>query len=376
MLMKDKKDNQRDQVIIRTSIIGILANVFLAAFKVVAGLLSHSIAIVLDAVNNLSDAVSSVITIIGVKLAGKLPDHKHPYGYGRIEYLSATIISVIVLYAGITSLIESFKAIIHPAKPNYSTVILVIVGAAVVVKLVLGSYVKSVGEQVNSDSLIASGADASLDAVISASTLVAALLYLTVHISVEAYLGVIISIVIIKSGIEMLQDTLSDILGERVDLQIAHQVKKTVSRHKYVRGAYDLTLHNYGPDIYRGSIHVEVPDTLTADEIDTMTREIQKNVLEQHNVILDTVGVYSYNTSNDSYKKIRSQITEVVMKHDEVIQMHGFYINDELMRIQFDIIIEFSCPHPQKIYRTIMEDVQKLYPEYEIIIALDADISD
>ena len=134
-------DSSREKTIIRTSIIGIIANVFLAAFKAVIGIMTHSIAIVLDAVNNISDAGSSLITIVGTKLAGKEPDKKHPFGYGRIEYLSAMIISVIVLYAGITSFVESVKQIIHPETPEYNTVSLIIVAVAVVVKILLGRYV-------------------------------------------------------------------------------------------------------------------------------------------------------------------------------------------------------------------------------------------
>ena len=140
----------RDQKIVRTSIIGILANVFLAAFKAFVGVITGSIAVTLDAVNNLSDALSSVITILGTKLAGKRPDKKHPYGYGRIEYMTAAIISFIVLYAGVTSLVESVKKILHPEKPEYTTVALVIIAVAVVVKIVLGRYVKRVGESVKS----------------------------------------------------------------------------------------------------------------------------------------------------------------------------------------------------------------------------------
>ena len=207
----------REKIIVRTSIIGIVANIFLAAFKAVIGLMSNSIAIVLDAVNNISDAGSSLITIIGTKLAGREPDKKHPFGYGRIEYLSAMVISVIVLYAGVTSLVESVKKIITPETPEYTTTSLVIVGIAVLVKIVLGRYVKSVGLKVNSDSLVNSGEDATLDSVISASTLVAAAVFLIAGISLEAWLGAVISLVIVKSGIEMLKDTVSRLLGERND---------------------------------------------------------------------------------------------------------------------------------------------------------------
>ena len=150
----------RDNIIVRTSIIGIAANVALAAFKAFIGLASNSIAIVMDAVNNISDAASSVITIVGTKLAGKEPDKKHPFGYGRIEYLTAMVVAGLVLYAGITSAVESVKKIIHPETPDYSPVSLLIIAAAVAAKLILGRYVKAQGKKVNSGALVASGSDA------------------------------------------------------------------------------------------------------------------------------------------------------------------------------------------------------------------------
>ena len=266
------KASERDRKIIRTSVIGILANVFLAAFKAVVGLTSNSIAIVMDAVNNLSDAASSVITIVGTKLAGREADRKHPFGYGRIEYLSAMVISLLVLYAGVTALTESIKKIIHPDVPDYSVVALIIVAVGVVTKILLGRYVKRVGESVHSDSLVNSGEDATLDSIISASTLVAAAIYLIFHVSLEAWLGAIIAAVIIKSGIEMMRDTIADILGKRPDADLARKIKQVASEDPDVHGAYDLIVHNYGPGLMVGSLHVGVPDTMTADRIDEMTR--------------------------------------------------------------------------------------------------------
>ena len=218
-----RAESSREKTIAKTSVIGIVANVLLAGFKAVIGLMTNSIAITLDAVNNVSDAGSSLITMIGAKLAGKAPDKKHPFGYGRIEYLSAMIISVIVLYAGITSLVESVKQIIHPETPEYNMVSLIVIAVAVVVKVLLGRYVKSVGVKVNSDSLVNSGEDAVLDSIISASTLVAAGIFLYFHISLEAWFGAVISLVIIKSGIGMLRETISRILGERNDKELAKE---------------------------------------------------------------------------------------------------------------------------------------------------------
>lgn len=366
----------RDKTIVRTSITGIIANVFLAAFKAFVGIVSGSIAVTLDAVNNLSDAASSVITIIGTKLAGKEPDRKHPFGYGRIEYLSAMIIAVIVLYAGISSLVESVNKIMHPETPDYSAVALIIISVGVLVKIFLGRYVKSVGKKVNSDSLINSGEDATLDSIISASTLVAAVIFLIWHVSLEAWLGAVISVVIIKSGIEMLRDTLSQILGERADAELARTIKKTVCSFPDVSGAYDLVLHNYGPDTYNGSVHIEVPDTYSANELDALIRSIQVKVYQEHHVILTAIGVYSVNTKDEHAARIRDEIKTAVMEHPYVLQVHGFYLYEEQKRIRFDVVISFDAADRRKVYKEVLQTAKDLYPEYEYMIAMDTDYSD
>ena len=366
----------RDAVIVRTSVIGILANVFLAAFKAAVGLTAHSIAIVMDAVNNLSDAASSVITIVGTKLAGKEPDRKHPFGYGRIEYLSAMVISLLVLYAGVTAFVESVKKIIHPETPDYSVLSLIIVAVAVLVKILLGRYVKGVGEKVNSDSLINSGEDATLDSVISASTLLAAGIYLLFHVSLEAWLGAVIAAVIIKSGIGMLRETLSKILGERADAQLARDIKATITSHPEISGAYDLVLHNYGPDAYNGSVHIEVPDTLSADDLDKLIRKVTVDVLQKHQVLLTAVGVYSYNTKDPVAAAAREKVAQIAAENPYVIQMHGFYLDQMEKTIRFDIVVSFDAKDRKQVYREVFEKVRDAYPDYRLHIAMDTDFSE
>ena len=372
----DKAEMSREKTIIKTSIIGIIANVFLAGFKAVVGLMTNSIAIVLDAVNNISDAGSSLITIVGTKLAGREPDKKHPFGYGRIEYLSAMIISVIVLYAGITSFVESVKQIIHPETPDYNTISLIIVGVAVVVKILLGRYVKAVGVRVNSDSLINSGEDATLDSVISASTLVAAGIFLIFHISLEAWLGAVISLIIIKSGIEMLRDTISQILGERNDTELARAIHDTVVGFPGVQGAYDLVLNNYGPDSWNGSIHIEVPDTYSADQLDQMIRNIQMSVYSQHHVILTAIGVYSVNTRDEEIIQAKQKVEEIVFSHKHIRQMHGFYLTKDEKKIRFDIVISFDAEDRRALYNEVLADVRKAFPDYELQVTMDTDFTE
>lgn len=366
----------RNKVIIRTSIIGILANLFLAAFKAAIGLLSHSIAVTMDAVNNLSDVLSSVITIIGTKLAGRKPSKKHPFGHGRIEYISAMVIAVIVLYAGVTSLVESVKKIITPEEPKYAPVGLIIIAVAVAVKLLLGTYVRRTGIRVNSDSLVASGKDALLDAIISASTLVAAGIYLIFGVSLEAWLAAVISLVIIKSGIDMLREGLSSILGERADSELASSIKATVLGFEDVIGVYDLVLHNYGPDRFMGSLHIEIPDTFTADRIDRLERKITDKVFSEHGVILTGIGIYSHNTQNAPAQAALEDIRKTVMGFNYVLQLHGFSFNEEEKEIRFDVVLDFAAPDRAELFSKINAEVQKKYPDYRLITTLDNDMAD
>ena len=365
----------RDKIIVRTSIIGILTNVLLATFKAVVGFFTNSIAVILDAVNNLSDALSSVITIVGTKLAGKAPNKKHPLGYGRIEYLSSMIVSAIVIYAGITSLVESVKKIFKPEAADYTTTSLIIIAVAVAVKLILGRYVKGQGTKVNSGALIASGSDASFDAILSLSVLASAIIYMVSGISLEAYVGVIIAIVIIKAGIEMLIETLNEILGQRADSEITNKIKQILTAQPNVRGAYDLILYNYGPNKNYCSVHLELPDTMTVEEVDRLTRTAEIEVYRETGVILVGVGVYSYNTSDDEAVKIRNAIQDKVMSHDWALQFHGFYADTAKKTIRFDVVFSFDISREEGL-QMLYKEVQEMYPEYKISIIPDVDISD
>ena len=366
----------REKIIIKTSIKGIIANVLLAVFKAIVGIAANSIAIVLDAVNNLSDVFSSLITIVGTKLAGKAPDKEHPYGHGRVEYITALAISMIILYAGFASLTESVKKIVNPVTPKYTLASIILVIVAIVVKVFLVLYVKKVGENVNSDSLIGSGKDALVDAIISFSTLVAATIFLVFGIRLEALIGIMISVVILKSGIEMLKNTLSQILGKRADKELAIAIKETINSYENVYGAYDLNLNDYGPDTYLGSVNIEVPDRMLAYEIDELSRKISKEIYEKYNVIITAIGIYSTNICNQRILKMREKISEIVHSYKTVNEMHGLYINEKGKTITFDIVIDFSDKQRNETFNKISEEVQNEYKDYKVNITLDTDISD
>lgn len=369
-------NTNREKIVVKTSIISIISNVILSIFKAAVGVLSNSIAIITDAINNFSDALSSIITIIGTKLAGKAPDKKHPYGHGRIEHLTSLLVSGIVLYAGLTALIESIGKAISPVEPDYDSLTLVILIVGIIVKFILGLYVKKKGKDVNSDSLVASGADAFNDAILSISVLASAIIYIAFHVDIEAYIGILVSLFIIKAGIELIKESVDNILGTRIESELSQKIKQEVAKEKSVKGAFDLILHDFGPDKYLGSIHIEVPDTLTVSEVDKISRNITKNIKEKYGVILHTIGIYSINTRDEDVIKLQKSIKKIVFSHKDVIQMHGFFFDKSEKTISFDIVIDADSNNPEEIYSQIYDQVQSNYPSYHINITLDIDTSD
>lgn len=369
--------SERETAIVRTSAIGIAANVALAVFKAVVGILSNSIAVTLDAVNNLSDAISSIITIVGTKLSNKKADREHPFGHGRIEYITTTVIAAIIMYAGISSLIKSIQGIMDPVTPDYSPLSLVIITVAVLVKIILGHYVRSVGNRVNSDTLIASGSDALFDATLSTSVLTAALIFIFTKISLEAYVGVIISVFIIKASIELLQGSIKEIIGMRPDAALSTLIYDIVKEDPDAEGVYDLIIHNYGPDRFVGSFHTEVLDTTSAIEIDTMTRRLSTEIYKQTSgkIIIAAIGIYARNTTDNRIVKMRTEVTEMALAHEGVLQVHGFIADIENQFMAFDAVIEFGYDGKQ-IVHDIIHEVEAAYPDMNVSVLLDRDTSD
>ena len=365
----------RSKKIIQTSVIGILANLGLVALKAVVGLFANSISIIMDAVNNLSDALSSVITIVGTKLSQKKPDAKHPYGHGRVEYVTSLIISIIILIAGSVAIVESVLNIITPAEVTFTYISLILIGAAVLVKVGLGLFFRYRGKKLNSEALKGSGLDALFDALLSLATLVSIAVYLIWKVNIEGYIGAIIGIFMIKSGIDVLRTSLSSIIGERTSKETAEAIKKLVCENPDVLGAYDLIVNNYGPERGIGSIHIEVNDKMTAKEIHPLTRSIAYQVYEQFGIIM-TIGIYASNSSDSEIVKIKEAIREEVFSHSTIKQMHGFYCDQEIKSISFDVIVDFNDKESQKTIEDIKKNLGEKFPDYHFYIVEDKDFSD
>ena len=365
----------REKKIIKTSVIGLISNIALVAAKATIGFLAGSMSIVLDAINNLTDTLSSIVTIIGTKLSTKKPDKKHPYGHGRIEYVTSLIVAIIILVAGGSAIFESVQSLIEGTKASYTNISLIVISIAVVVKIALGLYYRYVAKQVNSDALKGSGIDALFDAILSTATLVGAIIAMFTQVYIEGYLGIVIGLFIIKSGIDVLRSAVSSIIGERTSNEVALAIKSTVNSFPEVKGAYDLILNNYGPNRAIGSIHIEVDDNLTAKEIHPLTRKISQEVYLKFGVIL-TIGIYASNTSNPEIKEIRKCLMDHVKEVPSIKQVHGFYVDEELKTISFDILIDFEEKDPEGIKNDIIEKLKEHHPSYNYFVVIDNDYSD
>ena len=365
----------REKKIIQTSLIGIIANIFLVVGKAIIGIVAHSVAIITDAINNLSDSLSSAITIIGTKLAGKKPDKKHPYGHGRVEYLVSLIIGVIVLVAGVMAIYESIKALIEKPEVEYSLISLIIIASAVIVKILVGLYFVKIGKGVNSEPLKASGKDALFDAALSVATLIGVGTSLIWHVNIEGYIGILIGLFILRTSIEILHDGVSLIIGERASEEEIESIKKIVTSFEEVKGAYDLIINNYGAGKIIASIHIELDDNLTAVQIHHLTRNITSKVYAETGAIL-TVGIYATNETNPAVKQIKESVEDIIKKEKGINQMHGFYVDDIKKLITFDLIFDFSFEKPQKKIAEIIAQLKEKYPEYTFYIIQDTDFSD
>ena len=364
----------RSKKIIQTSVIGILTNVGLVIVKAIVGLFANSISIVMDAINNLSDALSSTITIVGTKLSQKKPDAKHPYGHGRIEYVTSLAIGIIILIAGVGAIVESILSIFRGQEPQFEIYSVILIAIAVLVKVGLGLYFRYVGKKVNSEALKGSGIDALFDALLSFATLVSIVISLIWHINIEGYIGAVIGLFMIKSGIDVLRTSLSSIIGERMSKETAEAIKHLVCQNEQVIGAYDLIVNNYGPERDIGSIHIEVDDKMTAREIHPLTRNLSLQIYEKFGVIM-TIGIYA-NSKDSQNVKIRNAIREQILAHPTIKQMHGFYLDQETKSVSFDVIVDFKDKDAPALIEEIKNNLSKQFPEYHFFVVEDKDFSD
>lgn len=371
----EQKIQHRNQVITRTGTVGIIANVGLALAKAVIGLIANSLPIILDAVNSATDALSSIVTIIGVKLAGKPADKEHPMGYGRVEYLSALLVATAVFATGIITMRDSILKVIHPELAHYDAVAVIVIVLSIVMKIWLGLYTRKRGRETQSEALDASGVDALFDAVVTGATLVGMFITMIWHITLDGWISAFISAVVIKSGWDMLANIINEILGERIDPTLAKEVRQEVESFKPVIGAHDLYLDSYGPNSMIGSIHLEVPAQLTAQEIDKLSRAISKEVFDKHHIIL-TCGIYGADPNDPQWRAFNQSIRDEVMRHPGALSMHALYVDHDKRHVTLDVVRDFGVTNVGEFRQQIIDDLTRLHPQYTYTVHVDVDYAE
>lgn len=360
----------RERAIVRASLVGIAGNLLLVAFKLVVGLASRSIAIVLDAVNNATDVLSSVVTIVGTKLSLKRADRRHPFGYGRVEYLSSVAIAVIIIAAGVVSLRESIDKIVHPGAPSYSDVTIAVIVVAIFVKVALGVWFRRSGEKNDSEALIASGIDSNYDAVLSAGTLAVAFAQNLWGLNIDGAVGLVISLIVCKAGIDVMRDALDPIIGVPDDQRLVKDILSYVESYDEVNGVCDLVLDDFGPNERIGMMHIEVPDDMTARQIHELTRKIALD-LEESCHVTAIIGIYAENTTG-RYAQMRACLEEAVRAHPEVLQAHGFYVDEERATCFFDLVMDFDADG-SRVAQEVIAFMRERYPAYDYSVETDTD---
>lgn len=362
----------RMKKVVTVSIVGILVNVALGVIKIIVGNAANSVAVTSDAVNNFADSISSLVTIITMIIVGKGATRKHPFGFGRVEYFSSIIISVLVLFTGGEFMVESIKHIIHPAVTNYGNVALVLLVVAILAKIFLGLYTRRQGKKANSPNLVASGQDALSDAILTGVTFVGALLSRFAHWNIDGWIGAIVSIFVLKSGLEILLDVVNKLLGDRPDAELGDMIMKEITATPGIIGAYDLILHNYGPNIFIGNVNVELDEQLSIRDAYEIVKPLSVKIANEYGVFM-YFGFYAVNTTDKKTMEMNQKVKDILMKEPDVLQVHAFYVEQDKKFMSFDVVLDFNVKDQLAKEKTIRDKVHSLFPDYEVEMVFDKD---
>lgn len=364
--------NSREGQITAASSLNIAVNLLVSAVKIAIGLLTSSIAILSDGAHNMADAASSVLTIVGTKLSARKPTRKHPFGFGRIEYLTSLVVAALILYTGFEFFVSAVKLMFEPTQLDISYVSLVIICVAAVLKYILGAYTVRVGKKVDSLSLTAVGMESCNDSYISALTLLTALIFIFTGFSIDAYAGIITSVIIIKAGLEILSDTVSRLLGKAGDRELADSLYKEIRSTPGILNAADMMLHNYGPDAYSGSVNLEIDHKMTMEEVYSIVHELQLRIMHQYGVTM-VFGLYAVDADSEDSRRMRAAIASFVSGYEHVLSYHALFISEKEKRIYCDLVVDYELESWEKLRCDFTEYMSGLYPEYSLELVIETE---
>ncbi|MBP5622282.1 MAG: cation transporter [Thermoguttaceae bacterium] len=365
-------DDPRQNAIATTSALGVFVNLFLAGLKVLIGLLTSSIAIVTEGANNASDALTSFLSLVGSKLAEKKPDEKHPFGHGRIEYITSLAIAVVILVVGLEMLVNSIKLILGEDELDVSYLSLAFIGGAAIVKYFLGVYTMKTGEKVDSGSLVAVGIDCRNDAFISALTIFSCLIYILFHITIDAYVGALMALIVVKSGCGVLRRSLDDLIGGPGKKDLAERLYREILSTPEIVNAADMTLHNYGPNSWTGSVNVEMDHAKTVGEVYQVLHQLQLRVLREYRVSL-VFGVIATGIDHQENVDLKKVVDKFVDAHEHVKSSHALYFDVDANTIYCDFVVDYLLKDWEALRREFLAYIQPLYPDKEIALTIETE---
>ena len=357
-------------------IVGIITNLMLFIIKLFVGLFSNSVSILADAFNNLSDAASSIITIVGFKMANKPADAEHPFGHGRIEYITAMIVSFMVMLVGLQFVKTSFQKIINPTPVTFEFLLFILLLISIGFKFWLSKFNKSIGNKINSSTLKATATDAMGDVFTSTTVVISFLISKFTTLPIDGYIGIIVALAIVYSGFSLIKETLSPLLGEPPDPVLVSNITDMVMSYENITGIHDLIVHNYGPGRIMASIHAEIPSNIDIMEIhhiiDTAEREISKKLNIYLVIHMDPICV-----DTDEIVEARNMVKDVLKKYEEVKSFHDFRVvgDHDNKNLIFDIEVCPKClaneNRSSQLLSNIEKDIKEKSPEYRCVITVD-----
>lgn len=323
---------------------GLTANIFLFAAKLLAGLLSGSLAIMADAFNNLSDAGSSIVTLVGFKLSAAPPDEEHPFGHGRVEYLSALIVAALIMIAGFELAAASLDKILHPELPSFGVLQIIILAVAIGVKLWMAMFYRKVGGIIDSEALRASSADSRNDVICTAVVLVSSVVGWLTNVAIDGYVGAAVAVFVMWSGISIMKETISPLLGQAPSPELVQSIKDTVLGYDGVVGIHDLMIHNYGPGRCVISLHAEVPCRQDLIKSHDLIDRIEKELMSKYRAVT-CIHMDPVDTEDERVEHLRVLVGTIVQDIDPGMSIHDFRVvfGDTHTNLIFDVVVPFGC---------------------------------
>jgi len=367
-----EKELNREKAIIKTSALGIASNIIIASIKLIVGFALSSIAIISEGINNATDAISSVLTIIGTKIANKKPDENHPFGYGRIEYITSLVISVLIVGSGIKLIVSAVELILNPQNVSIPYIVLVLIAVSGLYKFFLGVYTIRTGERLDSLSLVGVGTECRNDSMTSVVTIISALIFILFKLPVDAYAGLFTSAIIIKTGAEIFFETLNEIIGRPADKELADTLYKEIRSTKGILNAADMMLHNYGPERFSGSVNIELDHKLTVGETYSFIHELQLRIMHKYHVTM-VFGIYAVDEDSEQSKKLRNCIASYVRKAEYVKSYHAVYFSKEEEKIYCDIVVDYKLKDWEELRKNFTAYMKENYPFYGLELTIETE---